>query len=194
MQSAGIVDVVDEGADLALGVFAAAIGLAVDLLGFERMHEALGLGVVLRRSWAAHAGVGADLAQPQGVVAAGVLHAAVGMIDQVLQRTATRGDGLVERLERQAGLQMIVVSGELGAAKPDAGPFDAAVQALGSDRRRTWHVGDNLDTDVQGARNAGLIAVWLNRHGRRRAIHDPEPNIEVASLSMLVRLLRAADG
>ena len=107
MQSTGVVDVVDEGADLALGVFAAAIGLAVDLLGFERMHEALGLGVVLRRSRATHAGVGADLAQAQGVVAAGVLHAAVGMMDQVLQRTATRGDGLVERLERQAGLQMI---------------------------------------------------------------------------------------
>ena len=30
MQSTGVVDVVDEGADLALGVFAAAIGLAVD--------------------------------------------------------------------------------------------------------------------------------------------------------------------
>src|ERR1700735_4764237 len=107
MQSAGIVDVVDEGADLVLGVLAAAITLSVDLLGFERMHEALGLGVVLRRSRAAHAGVGADLAQAQGVVAAGVLHAAVGMMDQVLQRTATRGDGLVERLKRQAGLQMI---------------------------------------------------------------------------------------
>src|ERR1700692_1559435 len=50
MQPAGVVDVVDEGADLALGVFAAAIGLAVDLLGFERMHEALGLCVGLPRS------------------------------------------------------------------------------------------------------------------------------------------------
>ena len=86
MQSTGVVDVVDESADIALGVFAAAIGLAVDLLGFERMHEALGLGVVLRRYRATHAGVGADLAQAQGVVAAGVLHAAVGMMDQVLQR------------------------------------------------------------------------------------------------------------
>jgi putative hydrolase of the HAD superfamily len=88
----------------------------------------------------------------------------------------------------------VVVSSELGAAKPDAGPFDSAVQALGSDRSRTWHVGDNLDTDVQGARNAGLVAVWVNRHGRRRAVNDPEPNIEVESLSMLVRLLRSADG
>src|SRR6202453_5241882 len=90
VQSAGVVEVVDEGADLALGVFKAAIGLAVDFLGFERTHEALGLGVVLRRAGAAHAGVGADLAQAQGVAAAGGLHAAIGMMDQVFQRTATR--------------------------------------------------------------------------------------------------------
>ena len=88
----------------------------------------------------------------------------------------------------------IVVSGELGAAKPDAGPFDAAVQALGSDRSRTWHVGDNLAKDVQGARDAGLVAVWLNRHESRRAVHDPEPDLEVESLSTLVNLLRAAGG
>ena len=107
MQSAGVVDVVDEGADPALGVFAAPIGLAVDLLGFERMHEALGFGVVLRRARPAHAGVGADLVKAQRIIAAGVLHAAIGMMDQVLQRAAARGDGLVERFERQAGLQMI---------------------------------------------------------------------------------------
>lgn len=87
----------------------------------------------------------------------------------------------------------IVVSGELGVAKPDAGPFDAAVRALGSERSRTWHVGDNLAKDVQGARDAGLVAVWLNRDGRRRAVHDPEPDVEVESLSKLVSLLRAAD-
>ena len=59
------------------------------------------------RAWPAHAGVGADLAQTQGIVAAGVSHAAIGMMNQVLQRTAARSDSLVERFEGQAGLEMI---------------------------------------------------------------------------------------
>src|ERR1700722_11951241 len=111
MQPAGVVDVVDEGADLALGVFAAAIGLAVDLLGFERMHEALGLGVVLRRSRAAHAGVDADLAQAQGVVSG--------------RRIARRGrnDGSGPSANRHARLMALTDSAmtTLGALRPAVG-------------------------------------------------------------------------
>jgi FMN phosphatase YigB (HAD superfamily) len=87
----------------------------------------------------------------------------------------------------------IVVSGELGAAKPNALPFDTAVQALDADPSRTWHVGDNLSNDVAGAQGAGLIAVWLNRHGQARSVHDPEPDIEVESLSRLLTLIRATE-
>ena len=98
---------VDEGADFAFCVFERLIGLAVDLLGLERLHEAFGFGVVLGRAGAAHAGMGADLRQAQGVVAAGVLHAAIGVVDQVLERYSARLDRFVERVDGQARLQMI---------------------------------------------------------------------------------------
>jgi HAD superfamily hydrolase (TIGR01509 family) len=88
----------------------------------------------------------------------------------------------------------IVVSGELGSAKPDGHPFQTAVQALGSSPSDTWHVGDNLANDVGGARSAGLVAVWLNRHRLLPTEHDPEPKIEVDSLSKLVSVIRAAEG
>jgi putative hydrolase of the HAD superfamily len=86
----------------------------------------------------------------------------------------------------------VVVSGELGAAKPDALPFETAVAALGCDREDVWHVGDNLMMDVVGAQRAGILAVWLNRSGRARPINDPEPDLEVATLSQLLSILRAA--
>ena len=57
----------------------------------------------------------------------------------------------------------IVVSSELGAAKPDVLPFETAVAALGCDREDVWHVGDNLEMDVTGAQRAGLGAVWILR-------------------------------
>ena len=56
--------------------------LAVDLLLLERLHEALRLGIVVGIADPAHAGGNAVLLQQIGVVAAGILDAAVGVVDQ----------------------------------------------------------------------------------------------------------------
>lgn len=48
-----------------------------------------------------------------------------------------------------------------------------------------WYVGDSLHTDVAGARAAGLTAVWLNRLGSERKADDPEPDLEIESLTEL---------
>jgi HAD superfamily hydrolase (TIGR01549 family) len=84
----------------------------------------------------------------------------------------------------------IVISGELGCAKPDSGAFRCALEKLGVDPESVWHVGDNLRTDVGGAKAAGITAVWLNRKGIARTEHDPEPDHEIRSLRELRALLR----
>jgi HAD superfamily hydrolase (TIGR01549 family) len=76
----------------------------------------------------------------------------------------------------------IVISAEVGAAKPDPAPFLLALRQLGVQPPDAWHIGDSLATDVAGARAAGLCAVWLNRH-RAPIDDDSGPDIEVASLS-----------
>lgn len=53
----------------------------------------------------------------------------------------------------------VVISAEVGAAKPDPKPFLIAVDALGVPPKRTVHVGDSAD-DEQGARAAGLRFAW----------------------------------
>lgn len=58
----------------------------------------------------------------------------------------------------------IVIAGELGAAKPDPVIFHTACAQMGVAAEETLHVGDLLDTDAIGARDAGLHAVWLDRH------------------------------
>jgi FMN phosphatase YigB (HAD superfamily) len=47
-------------------------------------------------------------------------------------------------------------------------------------------VGDSLNTDVVGAKAAGIIAVWLNRRRLVRRESDPKPDLEIHSLSSLV--------
>ena len=66
--------------------------------------------------------------------------------------------GITERFEH------VIASGEVGAVKPDARIFRAAVQAFGVDARQAAYVGDRLQTDAIGAAEAGLLGVWLDRN------------------------------
>lgn len=59
----------------------------------------------------------------------------------------------------------VLISGELGVAKPHRAIFRRACSALGVHPAQTVHVGDRLDTDAEGARDAGLHGVWLDRSG-----------------------------
>jgi len=59
----------------------------------------------------------------------------------------------------------VVIAGELGAAKPDPAIFRTACARLGVEPTQVAHVGDRLDLDAIGSRDAGLSGVWLNRTG-----------------------------
>lgn len=84
----------------------------------------------------------------------------------------------------------IAISGEIGVAKPDPVIFEVALSRLGVGRDGIWHVGDNPEIDVAGARAAGLTAVWINRSGRPLAEGEPEPHLEIRSLAELASPLR----
>ena len=63
-------------------------------------------------------------------------------------------------------LVAVVTAAEVGAAKPDPKPFQVALARLGVEAGDAIHVGDDPETDVTGARAAGLSAVLLDRSGR----------------------------
>lgn len=88
----------------------------------------------------------------------------------------------------------VVISGEVGIAKPDAGIFSIAVDRLGVEPEGVWHVGDNLVTDVAGARAAGIFAVWLNRRGLPLPAGVLRPDLEIRSLLELAGLVAMEDG
>jgi putative hydrolase of the HAD superfamily len=57
----------------------------------------------------------------------------------------------------------VVVSAEVGVAKPDPRIFEVALERLRRDATEALAVGDSLETDVAGARAAGVRAVLLDR-------------------------------
>ena len=83
----------------------------------------------------------------------------------------------------------IVVSGEVGVGKPHPAPMQRALQQLGCDPANAAMVGDNPTSDIAGAQNTGVHAIWLNRDGSPLT-GDIHPDLTIASLHELVDLLR----
>lgn len=76
---------------------------------------------------------------------------------------------LYEMLER-TGLRALVdgalASAAVGSAKPDGAIFAQALALAGGvDPADAWHVGDDLEADLHGARAAGLEGVLIDRDG-----------------------------
>ena len=60
----------------------------------------------------------------------------------------------------------MVVSEEVGAAKPDPRMLREAMRVAGvEDARRALMLGDSLTSDIAGAANAGVDACWFNPRG-----------------------------
>lgn len=68
--------------------------------------------------------------------------------------------GLVGRLPQ-------VTTDTFGVGKPDPRVYRRAAELAGTDPQHAVCVGDTLDTDVLGARRAGLRVAWLQRTGAR---------------------------
>lgn len=85
----------------------------------------------------------------------------------------TNGDARDQRRKVEAtflagfGLPMFA-SSELPGAKPDRRAFEFACRALSVVPARCLMVGDSLLNDIEGALNAGLPAVLLDRYGPAR--------------------------
>ena len=78
-----IIDVFDKLSDGRSCMVDVLVSGGIDLFGFEGLHEALRHGVVIRAAGATHAGLDAGSFEPGDVVAAGVLNALIGVVDQL---------------------------------------------------------------------------------------------------------------
>ena len=78
----------------------------------------------------------------------------------------------------------IVVAGDHGLYKPDAAAFRVLATALGCPTERVLFVGNDYETDVRGARNAGMRAAWIRHPGAEAGV-PPCHDLAIASIDEL---------
>jgi len=72
---------------------------------------------------------------------------------------------VVEALGLTRFLENVVISGVVGYSKPHPEIFRIALRRAGVEPSQAIHVGDLYESDVVGARNAGLEGVLIDRDG-----------------------------
>ena len=104
----------------------------------------------------------------------------------------SNGTGVQQRrkLERTGILdffELIVISQEVGAWKPDIKIFEQAARLAHRQHAECVHIGDNIAQDVHGAIGAGFQPIWIDRSQGQDSPPDSRVSL-VNSLSELVQM------
>ncbi len=79
-------------------------------------------------------------------------------------------DSRLSHTLREIGLakhfDFVLVSAEVGAAKPDKKIFEEALRLSGVRAEQACHIGDEPEADLMGARRVGIDAILVDRRGR----------------------------
>ena len=83
---------------------------------------------------------------------------------------------------------VVVVSEDVGVAKPDKRIFDYAFAQMGEfELSQVLMVGDTLSSDIQGGINAGIDTCWYNPH-RTENSTSIQPTYEIHSMNTLLEI------
>jgi 2-haloacid dehalogenase len=85
----------------------------------------------------------------------------------------------------------LIISEEIGAAKPDPAVFEIAYQRLGKPpKEQLLMVGDSLTADIYGANQFGISSCWYNPFGAAR-IFGIHVDHEIRTLDELIMIVLA---
>lgn len=82
----------------------------------------------------------------------------------------------------------VITSSQIGVAKPDSKIFKEAATRMNRDIKECYYIGDRLETDALGSKNAGMTGIWINRLDDKKH----KDIITIHSLSQLERIIKVA--
>jgi putative hydrolase of the HAD superfamily len=104
----------------------------------------------------------------------------------------SNGNASLRAIGLDAYFEAALTAREAGVLKPDPRIFDQLLRRAGLAPDEVVHVGDDQEADVEGARGAGVLPIWLNRADERWERKTPPPRIMIRTLVELPDVLRAS--
>ncbi|MED5421574.1 MAG: HAD family hydrolase [Pseudomonadota bacterium] len=101
----------------------------------------------------------------------------------------TNGNSNLETIGIRHLFHSVVTATDVGVAKPNKRIFDVAVGKIGVAPGEILHVGDDPETDIDGARQAGFRTAWINRNGDQWPADVIAPDAIVNDMTDLRKLL-----
>ena len=87
-----------------------------------------------------------------------------GLTVALISNMNTPGEKLCDEMGLAGHVDFATTSGETGYEKPDTRIFEAALSRAGVGADQAVHVGDQLESDIYGAENAGIRPVLIDRY------------------------------
>jgi len=104
----------------------------------------------------------------------------------------TNGNASLQKIGIDHLFHDVITATDVGAAKPAREIFEVAIERSGYSALEILHVGDHPETDIDGAREAGLRTAWMNRTGADWPEHLQQPDVVVTTVTELRSLLQSA--
>ena len=103
--------------------------------------------------------------------------------------TASNGNADLAKIGLAHFFERTIAARHVGALKPDPAIFHKVIEGTDLQASEVVYVGDDPHLDVEGARGAGMQAIWVDRQGVQWPAEIAPPAHTIRSLTELVRLL-----
>ena len=100
-----------------------------------------------------------------------------GLVVGIISNMNISGLDLINKFQLSESVDFAVTSLEVGLEKPHKRIFQEALNRSEVDSSEAVHVGDQIESDIKGAENAGLQPILLDRDGNHAEYREC-PRIE----------------
>lgn len=94
----------------------------------------------------------------------------------VISNWDSRLESILKNMELTPYFDFVLASAVIGSAKPDEKIFREALDRSMVSAEEACHIGDEFQTDYQGATNLGIDAILIDRHGKQKESHARKVN------------------
>jgi FMN hydrolase / 5-amino-6-(5-phospho-D-ribitylamino)uracil phosphatase len=103
--------------------------------------------------------------------------------------TASNGNADLAKIGLAHFFERTIAARHVGALKPDPAIFHKVIEGTDLQAHEVVYVGDDPHLDVEGARGAGMQAIWIDRQGSEWPAEIAPAAYTVRSLTELTQLL-----